>query len=142
MALGRHEDWLRVVYGAPAASPAAVRPRAGAEPMGIDVRQSPAVLDPGRASRGQQRVRVTVVPPGTGRAWSLYLRDLAAEAGAAVPARVSWRLEPGTWQPLAGGRQRVARGRGRVRLDVDVRLEAAGTGAHPAPRLSFTAAFD
>lgn len=130
----KHEDWLRVVYG----SANGGRPASVGEATGIHVRQSPTVVDPTRAPGGEQRVRITVVPAEPGLSWSLYLRDFGPGPEEAPATRVLWRVEPGTWQPLAGTQQCVARGRGRVRLDVSLRVNLAAQ-AGPPPRLRFVA---
>ena len=126
-------DWLKVVYGRglDADAPGPRPPRTE-----VTVRQAPSELNLVRAPGRQQRVRVTVVPSDPRGRWSLWLRDFGAGPGDAPTARVWWRIEPGTWQPFGGVRQCVAEGRGRVRLDVSLRLE--GRAAAP-PRLRFEA---
>lgn len=131
---GRQQDWLRVVYGSARGGEA---PTSGGG-TGVHVRQSPAVVDPARAPGGAQRVRVTVVPSEPALAWSLYLRDFGPGPGDAPTTRISWRVDPGTWQPLAGTRQCVAQGRGRIRLDVELRFHPPETPGAP-PRLRFVA---
>lgn len=97
--------------------------RRGSGPTEISVRQTPSEIEPG--GPGFERlVRVTVVPSEPGLRWRLYLRDFERGPGQGSSRRVWWRIEPGTWQPLGGTRQCVAEGRGRVRLDVALRLEA------------------
>lgn len=134
MTQSNHEDWLRVVYG----SAIGGRPSSAGGATGIHVRQSPAVVDPAQAPGGEQRVRITVVPTEPGLGWSLYLRDFGPGPGEAPTTRVAWRVEPGTWQPLAGTRQCVAQGRGRVRLDVSLRVTPTAQPG-PPPRLRFVA---
>lgn len=132
----KRDDWLRVVYGP---GLAARPPASSSAATEIAVRQSPPELDPVRAPGGEQRVRVTVVPSEPGIHWSLYLRDFGPGPGEAAERRVWWRLEPGSWQPLGGTRQCVAKGRGRVRLDVRVRVEHDPDSGAVAPRLRFVA---
>lgn len=136
MTEAKKEDWLRVVYGSGLEARRPSRPSAAVE---ITVRQSPPDLDPVHAPGGEQRVRVTVVPSEPGTHWSLYLRDFGPGPGEAAERRVWWRLEPGSWQPLGGTRQCVAKGRGRIRLDVQVRVEHDPTSGTVAPRLRFVA---
>ncbi|HUG40070.1 MAG TPA: hypothetical protein VMM12_06285 [Longimicrobiales bacterium] len=131
---GDRKDWLRVVYGRGFEFEAGAR--RSASRADISVRQVPPELDLAAAPRRELRVRVTVVPSDGAGPWTLWLRDFGPDAGSSAASCVWWRLEPGTWQPLAGTRQCVAEGRGRVRLDVSLRLEG-----RPAtlPRLRFVA---
>ena len=126
-------DWLRVVYGRGIEGGAGPPPLPGRTE--ITVRQTPPELDLRSSRSREQRVRVTVVPSRSAQPWTLWLRDFGPRAGEA-PGRVWWRVEPGTWQPLGGTRQCVAEGRGRVRLDISLRLDG-----RPAvsPRLRFVA---
>lgn len=126
-------DWLEVVYGAGLDIGGGGRGAAAAE---IVVRQTPALTVAGGGGE-EQRLRVTVAPSDPGQTWRLYLRDLGADPGEGPAGRVWWRVEPGTWQPLVGARQCVAEGRGRVRMDVAMRVEPTSAGA--APRLRFVA---
>ena len=128
------KDWLRVVYGR------GLEPEAGrggaASRMEIAVRQTPSFLDLAAAPRREQQVRVTVVPSDRGERWTLWLMEDGAGSAGAPVGRVWWRAAPGTWQPLTPARQCIAEGRGRVRLDVSLRLEG---GEVSAPRLRFSA---
>ena len=134
MLYGRDEDWLRVVYG----SGVEERSRAGGPDSEISIRQSPSELDLARAPGGEQRVRVTVVPSDPTRGWSLYLWDFGAGPGHPSTSRVWWRVEPGPWELLVGTRQ-CATGRGRARVDIELRVERdLGENAVP-PRLRFVA---
>jgi hypothetical protein len=128
----RDGDWLRVIYGAGVdrAAPVDVARRE------IRVRQSPTELDLDSASPQDHRIRVAVVPSRPGLAWSLYLCDLTERPTGSAGSRVWWRLEPGIWQPLRGVRPCVATGRGRVLLDVVVRVDREATDR---PRLRFIA---
>jgi len=130
-------DWMSVVYGSGlgGGSP----PERGGAATEIRVRHSPSDLDPGSAPGGEQRVRVTVVPSEPALQWVLYLRDVGPGPGEAPVARLWWRVEPGTWQPLGGTRQRVAEGRGRVRLDVELRVNPDLPDGTSRPRLRFVA---
>ena len=115
------DDWLRVVYGR-GLEPSPDGGGEGSE-AGIAVKQAPAELDLAGARRREQRVRVTVIPREPGRRWTLWLRDAAGSAPGSRGARVWWRVEPGTWQPLGEGGETVAAGRGRQRVDVSLRLD-------------------
>ncbi|HUE77280.1 MAG TPA: hypothetical protein VMM83_05005 [Longimicrobiales bacterium] len=131
---GDAKDWLRVVFGR-GLEP---EPVAGVRPGGTEIAvwQMPSELNP-PASPGEQRVRVTVAPSDRRQGWTLWLRDLARGRRDAAPrARIWWRVDPGTWQPLDGPGQCVAEGRGRIRLDISLRLE--GRAGRP-PRLRFVA---
>jgi hypothetical protein len=130
---GETKDWLRVVYGRGLEPDPTAVPRSALTE--IAVRQTPSDLDLAEAE-GEQRVRVTVAPSDRAQSWTLWLRDFAPGPADAPTSRVWWRVEPGTWQPLGGTRQCVAEGRGRIRLDVSLRLEG-----RPAmlPRLRFVA---
>ncbi|MFO7893911.1 MAG: hypothetical protein R6U63_09260 [Longimicrobiales bacterium] len=125
-------DWLEVVYGA---GLDVGRGGAGGARAEIRVRESPALaaLEPGQ----EHRIRVTVAPSDPGLTWRLYLRDFGPGPGQVRGDRVWWRIDPGTWQPLGGTRQCVAEGRGRVRVDLSVRVERSESGV--APRLRFVA---
>lgn len=130
-------DWMSVVYGPDLGGEP---PRGGEAPATeISVRHSPSDLDPVSAPGGEQRVRVTVVPSEPALRWVLYLRDFGPGPGEAPAAPIWWRVEPGTWQPLGGTRQRVAEGRGRVRLDVELRVNPDLPEGTPRPRLRFVA---
>jgi hypothetical protein len=129
-------DWLKVVYGA------GLEIGGGDEGIGtaeIAVRQS-GDLSAGSEHGEERRVRVTVAPSDPGQSWRLYLRDLGPGPSSTGGGRVWWRVEPGTWQPLGGTRQCVAEGRGRVRMDVVVRLESTASGGAPRLRLVAEAA--
>lgn len=129
-----HHDWLRVVYGR------GLDPEtdAGKTPSSreIVVRQAPRELDLGSAPRREQLVRVTVLPSDPAQRWALWLVELGA-AEMDGTSRIWWRVEPGTWQPLGATGQCVAEGRGRVRLDVSLRLR--GRAPATAPELRFVA---
>jgi hypothetical protein len=114
----RARDWLEVVYGAGLDMNWDRTPATRAE---IRVRAAPGLeaLPPGEA----HRIRVTVSPSDPTLWWRLYLLDFRAGTGEARRGRVWWRAYPGTWQPLGGARECVAEGRGRVRVDVTVRME-------------------
>lgn len=131
--IDRDGDWLRVIYGAGIDGPGR---RAGVARSEVRVRQSPTELELDHAAEQERRIRVAVVPSRPGLGWKLYLCDLADRPAGAPESRVRWRLEPGTWQPLAGVRPCVAEGRGRVLLDVVVRVELEATAR---PRLRFVA---
>lgn len=135
-----HRDWLRVVYGR-GHDPEAEGGESPSAPE-ISVRQTPAELDLATAPRREQLVRVTVMPADPAQQWVLWLVELSAEGLASGDdalgrGRVWWRVDPGTWQPLGRTGQCVAEGRGRVRLDVSLRL----TGRAPvsASQLRFVA---
>ena len=117
-------DWLDFVFGSDTRSG-----RVGT--MELAVYQSVAVstLAPG----AQERVRVTIAPSDPGQGWRLILRD-GAGVHTAASGGVWWRVEPGTWQPVGAGAC-VAAGRGRVRLDLWVRIDADA----PNPMLTLTA---
>lgn len=137
------EDWLRVVYGpgvggAVQGSRVGTRSRGRGESRDITVRQNPPRLDPVNAPGGEQRVRVTVVPAERSQSWSLYLWDVGAGPGNPSTRRVWWRVEPGPWERLVGTRQ-CATGRGRARLDVELRVERGAGSDAAAPRLRFVA---
>ena len=121
-------DWLEVVYGAGLDPKWDREPGARAE---IRVRAAPGLEDlaPGEV----RRIRVTVTPTDPILWWRLFLRDIG-EAPADRRSRVWWRAYPGTWQPLDGARQCVAEGRGRVRVDVSVRVEPWESDADPQLR--------
>lgn len=124
-------DWLAIVYR-PGLEVGRGEGR-GAAPT-VVVRQNPEIAALPAGTR--RRVRVTVVPTEPGLGWRLYLESLGVASGSeGRGARVWWRLEPGTWQPLET-RECVAEGRGRVRVDVHVR---AVEGAGPIPRFRFVA---
>lgn len=123
-------DWLKVVYGA------GLEIGSGGGAAELTVRQVPELSVVG-GREGAQWVRVTVAPSDPGQSWRLYLRDFGRGPGEARGGRVWWRVDPGTWQPLGGTRQCVAEGRGRVRMDVMVRVESAAVGARP--KLGFVA---
>lgn len=131
MAEQRTSDWLRVVYGA-GPEPDPPPRRSGSD---IAVRQSPVNVELGR-ERGEHRVRLTVIPDRPGTSWTLYLTDAGPAPSGGDPPRVWWRVEPGSWQPLTCARQRMAEGRGRVRLDVSLRAEVVEDPA-ARPRLGF-----
>lgn len=125
-------DWLEVVYGA---GLDVEWDRDLGTRTEIRVRVAPGLED---LPAGEiRRIRVTVSPSDPGLWWRLYLRDFGLGPGAARRSRVWWRAYPGTWQPLGGTRQCVAEGRGRVRVDVSVRVEPWAADA--APRLRFVA---
>lgn len=130
---GDARDWLHVVYG-PGLEPEAGAGRRASR-MEIAVRQTPAEVDLPRAP-GEQRVRVTVVPSDRRQGWTLWLSDYAAGSAEEAGSRIWWRVEPGTWQPLGESRQRVAEGRGRIRLDVSLRRDG---GPGVPPRFRFEA---
>jgi hypothetical protein len=129
-----HHDWLRVVYGR-GLDPEANEGEASSNHE-IVVRQAPRELDLGSAPRREQLVRVTVLPSDPGQRWALWLVELAP-AELDGNSRIWWRIEPGTWQPLGPTGQCVAEGRGRVRLDVSLRLR--GRAPATAPQLRFVA---
>lgn len=130
---GDAKDWLRVVYGRGLEPESGARDRPGR--MEIFVRHVPPELEPPE-SPGEQRVRLTVAPSDRRQGWTLWLRDDAPMSRAPARRRIWWRVDPGTWQPLTGSGDCVAEGRGRIRLDVSLRLE--GIPATP-PRLRFVA---
>lgn len=129
-------DWMSVVYGPGLGDES---PRRETPTTEISVRHSPADLDPAAAPGGEQRVRVTVVPSEPALRWVLYLRDFGPGPSEAPLTQVWWRVEPGTWQPLGGTRQRVAEGKGRVRLDVELRVNPELSEGTPRSRLRFVA---
>lgn len=114
------EDWLEVVYATGLETVRGWRPGGRTE---IRIREAPALesLPPW----GEHRLRVTVSPSDPRLEWRLYLMD--ARSGDEPPRddRVWWRSYPGTWQPLAR-RQCVAEGRGRVRVNLSIRMDADG----------------
>lgn len=128
-------DWLEVVYGAGLDVDWDRSPGTHTE---IRVRSAPelGVLAPGEA----HRVRVTVSPSDPSLRWRLYLRDFGIGPGGARRSRVWWRAYPGTWQPLGGTRQCVAEGRGRIRVDVSLRVEPWNEGGGPELRFVAEAA--
>lgn len=130
---GDAKDWLRVVYGRGLEPEPGARAHPGR--LEISVRQVPTELDPPESPE-EQRVRLTVAPSDRRQGWTLWLRDDAPNSRVSAPPRIWWRVDPGTWQPLTGSGQCVAEGRGRIRLDVSLRLE--GMPATP-PRLRFVA---
>lgn len=132
----RHEDWLEVVYGSELARR---RSLPGSHSAEIAVRQNPSELSLGRAPGGEQQVRISVVPSAPSLRWRLFLRDLDASPGRATPGGVWWRIEPDTWHRLAGPGQCVATGRGRAKLDVELRAERSGGFRTEVPRLCFAA---
>lgn len=136
MSQERHDDWLEVVYGAEAGRRHSLSETPRTE---ITVRQNPSELGLTRAPGGQQQVRVSVVPSAPNLQWRLFLRDLDAEPGRATPQGVSWRIEPDTWHRLAGPGQCVATGRGRARLDVELRIQRSRNLRAELPRLRFVA---
>ena len=119
-------DWLEVVYGAGLELESDRDPEARAE---VRVRAAPGLEDlaPGEV----RRIRVTVTPTDPKLWWQLFLRDVGEAAGESRRSRIWWRAYPGTWQPLDGARECVAEGRGRVRVDVSVRVEPWGSDADP-----------
>ena len=131
----RTGDWLEVVYATGLETVRGWDRGASGE---IRIRAAPALesLPAGE----EHRLRVTVSPSDPGVEWQLYLEDTRPDGarGAEAPGgsgagedseagagddRVWWRAYPGTWQPLAGARQCVAEGRGRVRVNLSVRLD-------------------
>jgi hypothetical protein len=127
-------DWLEVVYGA---GLDLEWDRRGTRAE-IRVRAAPNLerLTPGE----EHRIRVTVSPTDPGLWWRLYLRDFGPDPREGRRSRVWWRAYPGTWQPLGGTRQCLAEGRGRVRVDVSLRLEPDGDErSAPPSQLRFVA---
>lgn len=126
-----HRDWLGLVYGV------GLDPdRPADEPgrTGITLRQSPELTTyvPGV----EQQVRVTVSPADPALDWRLNL--VRSRDGDASPGpEVWWRVDPGTWRRLEGARECVAEGRGRSRVDVQIRVVAARGATDP--HLEFTA---
>ena len=130
----RTGDWLEVVY---ATGLETVRGWDRGAHGEIRIRAAPALesLPAGE----EHRLRVTVSPSDPEVEWRLFLEDTrpagpvrsgdAAGSGTAAAGeaesgdRVWWRAYPGTWQPLTGPRQCVAEGRGRVRVNLSVRLD-------------------
>ena len=123
-------DWLKVVYRAGLET---VRSVGRATPAEIRVRSAPGLE--GLTAGEVRRIRVTVAPSEPGLSWKLYLRNFDRGPAEAGGSRIWWRAYPGTWQPLGGTRRCVAEGRGRVRVDVSVRVDRADGN----PRLRFVA---
>lgn len=132
----RYEDWLEVVYGV---EPGRRRSLPGSLHPEISVRQNPAELNLASAPGGEQQVRVSVLPSAPNLRWRLFLRDRDAAPGHPAPRGVWWRIEPDTWHRLAGPGQCVATGRGRARLDVELRIERNHPLRTDLPRLCFVA---
>lgn len=130
----RHRDWLGLVYGV------GLDPdRCGDERgrTGITLRQSPDLTTyvPGV----EQQVRVTVAPADPVLDWRLLLLRGVGDGDAPGP-EVWWRVDPGSWQRLDGGRECLAEGRGRTRVDVQIRVVAARGAADPHLRFIAEAA--
>lgn len=125
-------DWLEVVYGA-----GLDVNWAGGQPARAEIRVRAAPGLDGLAPHEVHRIRVTVAPSDPALSWRLFLGDLSMTPGDPRAIQVWWRAYPGTWQPLGGMRRCVAEGRGRVRVDVSVRIEPAE--GSPPPHLRFVA---
>lgn len=128
----RTDDWLEVVYGSGLDVDWGPARRPSTE---LRVRAAPGTdhLPPGEV----RRIRVTVSPSDPRLDWRLYLQRADRAGSAPERGRVWWRVYPGTWQPLSAARECVAEGRGRVRVDVSIRIDGWDEGS--PPRLQFVA---